>query len=333
MAGALIERDIVVIGASAGGLEALIQLFRDLPADLPAAVFVVLHIGPAATSLASILDRAGPLRVKEAENGDRIEASRAYVAAPDRHLLMYDGHLLLRRGPHENMSPPAVDPLFRSAACNFGARVIGVVLSGALNDGTAGLHAVKRCGGLAIIQDPANAAAPGMVESALQHVKIDHIVPIAGMGALLAQLAGTTAQDSEDIPPEICLEAAIAAQERQGMSEQRKLGELAPFSCPECGGTLWEIADAAPVRYRCHVGHAYTAEATLAAQTDETEQLLNRLLRVHRERAALVRRMAAGERARQRNGFAVELEARARAYDENAAVMEELLSLRDEGRA
>src|SRR6185437_4468707 len=251
--------DLIVIGASAGGVEALKRLLRGFRRDLPACILIVEHVGPTSV-LGSILDRAGPLPVRQAEGGERIAPGRAYVAAPGAHLLIHDGHLMLRRGPRENLSRPAIDPLFRSAAIVYGGRVVGVVLSGALNDGTAGLRAIKRCGGLAVIQDPADAAVPDMPASARRHVDIDHVAPAAEMAALLTRLAAEPAAPTPEIPMDIRLEAAIAAQELSGMKTEDELGTLAPFSCPECHGTLWEIADDPVLRYRCHVGHVLTAE-------------------------------------------------------------------------
>jgi two-component system chemotaxis response regulator CheB len=224
------------------------------------------------------------------------------------------------------MSRPAIDPLFRSAACSHGTRVIGVVLTGALNDGTAGLAAVKRCGGLAVVQDPDDAVAREMPRSALRHVKVDEVAPIAEIGALLARLAATPAGPSGEIPADICYEAAVAAQELDDMHRETQIGTPSPFSCPECGGGLWELADGSLLRYRCHLGHAYTAEAMLAAQSDEVDELLTRLLRSHRDRAELTRRMAERERAERRNDLALWLEARAKEYEENAALMERLLA-------
>lgn len=324
-----LNHDIIVIGASTGGVEALQDLMRGLPADLPAAVFIVLHIGRWESRLAELLDRAGPLPVAEAESGGAIERGHVYVAVPDRHLLLHDGHMMLRRGPRENMTRPAIDPLFRSAACSFGARVIGVVLSGALDDGTAGLRAIKCCGGIAIIQDPADAAVRDMPRSALHHVAVDHAAPIAAMGALLARLAAAPADRTPEIPRDVCLEAAIAAQELQDMTRERQLGALSPFSCPECGGGLWELADGSMLRYRCHLGHAYTADAMLAAEADETEHLLLRLLRSSRDRAELAHRLADCERARQNNRLADQLQARAEEYQENAELLQRLLRGRD----
>lgn len=328
------NHDIIVIGASVGGVEALQRIAQDFAAELPAAVFVVLHIGRARSELADILDRAGPLRAAPARGGEPIRRGRIYVARPDHHLLIHDGHVLVRRGPHENMSRPAIDPLFRSAACSHGARVIGVVLSGALNDGTAGLAAIKRCGGLAVIQDPLDAVLADMPRSAARYVAIDESVPIAAMGGLLSQLAASPAGPAREIPADICFEAAIAAQELDDMRRETQLGTPAPFSCPECGGGLWELADGDMLRYRCHLGHAYTADAMLGEKGEEAERLLTRLLRSQRDRAELTRRMAERERAAQRSDLATGLEARARAYEENAALFQKLLATgREDGDA
>ena len=322
------NHDIVAIGASAGGIEPLKRLVSELPAALPASLFVVVHVG-SASRLAEILDRVGPMRVAEAESGEPIEPGRAYVAPPGRHLLLHDGHVLLRRGPRENMSRPAVDPLFRSAACSFGARVIGVVLSGALNDGTAGLAAIKSCGGLAVVQEPADAAVPDMPLSALRHVAVDHRVPIDAMAALLRRLVAEPAGETPDIPVEIRLEAAIAAQELGDMAQEDRLGKPSRFTCPECNGTLWQVADDSMVRYRCHVGHAFTGDVLLAAQTGEVERLLWSLMRSHEERAVLARRMAGAERERVNGQLAEQLERRAQEYEEDAEVMRRLLKERN----
>jgi two-component system, chemotaxis family, protein-glutamate methylesterase/glutaminase len=180
------RRDTIVIGASSGGLQPLQRLLAELPGDLQAAVFVVLHVG-ATSHLAEILNHTTTLPVARARSGQPIELGRVYVAGPGRHLLLHDSHILLRRGPRENLARPAIDPLFRSAACSFGGRVIGVVLSGALNDGTAGLQAIKRCGGIAVVQSPADAAVSSMPLSALQHASVDHVAPTSQLGALLTR--------------------------------------------------------------------------------------------------------------------------------------------------
>jgi two-component system, chemotaxis family, protein-glutamate methylesterase/glutaminase len=318
------NRDIIVIGASAGGLQPLKQLMRGLPADLPAAIFIVMHIG-ATSYLASILDNAGALPVASAANGDEIERGRVYVAVPDRHLLLHRSHILLARGPRENMARPAIDPLFRSAACNFGGRVIGIVLSGALDDGSAGLEAIKRCGGIAIVQDPADAAVPEMPRGALRHVEVDFQVPAGAMAELLTRLAAEPARRTPEIPADITLEAAIAAQERADMSSEDRLGKLSRLSCPECHGTLWEVGDKSMLRYRCHVGHSYTAKAMETAQAAEIDRLLSTLLRSHEERAELARRMAEAARGRGTKAVGEQMSARAEGYEQDAAIVRSLL--------
>jgi two-component system, chemotaxis family, protein-glutamate methylesterase/glutaminase len=318
------RRDIVVLGASAGGLEPLQQVLGDLPGDLQASIFVVLHMG-VTSHLVDILGRATALPVLAARSGMQIEPCRIYVAVPDMHLLLHDHHILLRRGPRENLARPAIDPLFRSAACSFGARVIGVVLSGSLNDGTAGLQAVKRGGGLAVVQHPSDAAVPDMPLSAVAHVKIDHVAPAAALGRLLARLVREPAGETPPIPVEIKLEAAIAAQELPGMETNEKLGKVSGFTCPECRGSLWEIDDGSLLRYRCHVGHAFTADTVLQAQTVQAEEMLWSLMRAHQERAALARRMAQQKRQQSRGALAEELLQRARGYDEDAEIIRRLL--------
>jgi two-component system, chemotaxis family, protein-glutamate methylesterase/glutaminase len=318
------HRDVIVIGASAGGIEALQVLLGDLPPDLRAAIFIVMHLG-ATSHLAQILDRATSLPVVQARSGEPIVFGQVCVAVPGVHLLLHDNHLLLRRGPRENLARPAIDPLFRSAACSFGSRVIGVVLSGGLNDGTAGLRAIKHCGGLSIVQDPSDAAVPQMPLSALRYADIDYVTPIAAMGDLLTRLTHEPAGETPPIPPEIKFETMIAAQELAGMAVEDVLGRVSRFTCPECHGALWEIDDGRLLRFRCHVGHAYTADVMLAAQSVRAEEMLWSLMRAHQERAELARRMAQQDRVQGREALAVELEQRAESYDEDATVLRDLL--------
>jgi two-component system chemotaxis response regulator CheB len=193
--------DIVVIGFSAGGIEPLLQLVADLPSDLPAALFVVHHFPPNSISaLASILSRSADLAVRTARDREPVAPGYIYVGRPDRHLLVMRGLMRLTRGPREHGSRPALDPLFRSAARSYGSRVIGVLLSGTLDDGTIGLHAIKSAGGLAVVQDPEQAAYPGMPTSAIEHVEVDHVLPVGKMGALLTRLTREPA-----LPPSVRL--------------------------------------------------------------------------------------------------------------------------------
>jgi two-component system chemotaxis response regulator CheB len=222
------------------------------------------------------------------------------------------------------MARPAVDPLFRSAAASYGSRVVGVILSGALNDGSAGFRAIKRCGGVTVVQEPMEAAEPSMPRSAMRHAAVDHVAPVADLAALLYRLAKTPAGPTPEIPLDIRVEAAIAAQELASMAIEDKLGTLSPFTCPECHGALWEIDDGSMLRYRCHVGHAYSADAIVAAGSVEIDKMMEQLLRTHRERAALVRHMAKQERGLRNDSLARQLEARAKGYDEDAELVRQL---------
>jgi two-component system, chemotaxis family, protein-glutamate methylesterase/glutaminase len=315
---------IIVIGASAGGVEALRALVRRLPPDLPAPVAIVLHIGTQSI-LPELLTAAGPLPAHHAQNGEVLRPGTIAVAPPGKHLLVHDGHLMLCRGPRENLARPAIDPLFRSAACSFGGGTIGVVLTGALNDGTAGLVAIKRCGGTAIVQDPSDADFPEMPLSVLRHVDVDACLPLAAIAEELVLRAATPPAPTPEIPMDVRLEAAIAAQEHATMSTEDKLGTPSPFTCPECQGPLWEIGDPAMLRFRCHVGHAFTADSMLDAQAGEAEAILWKLLRARQQRAELARRMAERE-SDGRPALAAQFRARAREYDEDAELVRRMLA-------
>jgi two-component system chemotaxis response regulator CheB len=314
--------DIIVVGASTGGVEALRSIAGGLPADLPAAVFVVLHMPAGAHSmLAHLLARAGRLPAVQAVGGELIQDGRIYCARPDFHLIVRRGHVELAHGPRENRSRPAVDVLFRTAARAYGPRVVGVVLTGALNDGTAGLFAIKRCGGVAVVQEPRDAFFPDMPESALAYVAVDHREPLARIPALLARLARDPAPDEGafPVPADLDIESDIAVD--GAAAHAARPGQLTGFTCPECKGPMWQIDDGALVRYRCRVGHAYTAEAMLAAQSEDVEAALWVALETLEESANVARRLA--ERSRQHHTplAAVRLEERARRADERADVI------------
>src|SRR5256886_2817550 len=242
--------DIVVVGASAGGVEALVALVRGLPADLPAALFVVLHIPPySASQLPAILTHHGPLPAAHATHGEAIAPGRIYVAPPDHHLLVRDGQVELTRGPRENGSRPAVDPLFRSAARAHGSRVVGIVLSGALGDGSVGMMTIAARGGVTVVQDPKEALFESMPRAALQSVRVDHILPVHQIPALLGRLARAPAAEKgfptrstmDEMMPHL-VRRDITAQERNERS-----GEATVYTCPECGGTLWQGGDHGPM--------------------------------------------------------------------------------------
>ncbi|HEX4497843.1 MAG TPA: chemotaxis protein CheB [Thermoanaerobaculia bacterium] len=286
-------RDIVVIGASAGGVSALGTVIQALPAGFPAAVFVVLHLPPHSRSaLPEILSRHGHLPAVHPEERERIEEGRVYVACPDRHLSVEGRRIHLSRNASENGFRPAIDVLFRTAARAFGPRVVGVVLTGNLDDGTAGLAAVKHCGGLAVVQDPAGADYPSMPESAIANVEVDYVVPLDGIGPLLDRLVR---EPRPAAGPDFCNDVEeepnwMGIEDRDTGGEGPS-GEPSGFTCPECGGALYERPGEKPLHFRCRTGHAYSPESLLARQTDSLEATLWAALRSLEESAALSRRM------------------------------------------
>ena len=281
---------IVAIGASAGGVESLRRLVGGLPRDLPAAVAVVLHLAPTSRSLlAQILSRSGPLPAHQASDKCVLDDGHIYVAMPDHHLIVEDHQLRVSRGATENGVRPAVDPLFRSAAAAFGKRAIGVVLSGSLDDGTAGLFEIKRRGGWTMVQDPAEALYPAMPTSAIEHVTVDVIADSSSLAAhIVAALEGAShpvAREKDPVPE---------------ATDVRPSG----MSCPDCNGQLWELHAGDQVRYRCRVGHEWTGMALVDGQERALENALWAAARIVSERIQLTRRML--ERASTRNHHHVE---------------------------
>jgi two-component system chemotaxis response regulator CheB len=276
------------IAASAGGVEALRTVVSELPANLAAAVCVVLHIPATGRSLlAPILDRDSPLRVVLAEHGSPLEPGTVYVAPADHHLLVGGSAIELSRGPKENGVRPAADPMFRSLARSWGAAAIGVTLSGALDDGAAGMAALKEAGGIVIVQDPSDALVPGMPGAALEATSPDHVVRAAAIGPLLARLVDAAGQMER---PE---EPMVAEPDSPAFGEpERPGGPASGFTCPECSGALWELRDGALVRYQCRVGHSYSEDAMVEAQGQAVEAALWTALEVLEERSELLTRMA-----------------------------------------
>ncbi len=285
---------VVVIGASAGGLEAISKLVSQLPGDFPAPVFIVNHMPPDATGTGFLhaLERSSKLPCFLAGDGQRFEAGRVYIAPPDNHMLLAPDRIKITKGARENRSRPAIDPLFRSAAVTFANRAIGVVLTGYLDDGTAGLSAIKRCGGICVVQDPDDAAYPDMPRNALLQVKADHLVPVAQMGVLLDRLARRTPSTRSLPPKDVVIEAKIAERVLSDLHAVDTLGQQAPLNCPNCGGVLWEMDQPDQQRFRCHTGHAFTAPVLLAEQTAKIEETLWVALRMFEERRNLLRVMS-----------------------------------------
>jgi two-component system, chemotaxis family, protein-glutamate methylesterase/glutaminase len=325
-AGSMNNRDIIVIGGSAGATAPLREILSRLPADLPAAVFVVLHVPPQGIGvLSTVASAASQLPVVQAQSGMIIKNGHIYLGVPDHHLLLSEGHMMLGRGPRENMVRPAIDALFRSAALQYGPRVIGVVLSGLLSDGAAGLNAIKRCGGVALVQDPSEAIANEMPLRALEGTTVDLCVPGARIGDVLSDLVHEPPGSSLPVPPEIRLEVAIAAGERIGSDSLTKIGNTAPLTCPGCGGVLSEIKAVQPLRFRCQVGHAYTADALAKEQEGRVDEALRVSLRIIEERAELVHRMAHDARQSGRVAIAQLYTARAQEYREYADMIRRVM--------
>lgn len=288
------KRNIVVIGASAGGVVALKELVRSLPPDFNATIFIVQHIAAYATSmLPEILNHAGSLKAVHPADGDSFQPGMIYIAPPDHHILIEENRVLVKKGPKENRFRPSIDALFRSAAYNFGERVIGVVLTGLLDDGTSGMWSIKRLGGVGIIQKPEDAEYSSMPSSVLEYVDVDYAVPLAKLGALLNQLT------SEEItPPHINLspeeeqilktEVQIASQKNAFEMGILEMGNLSPFTCPECSGVLVRFREGKLIRYRCHTGHAYTAGSLLAEVDKSVEDNLWKAVRVIEEAIMLL---------------------------------------------
>jgi two-component system, chemotaxis family, protein-glutamate methylesterase/glutaminase len=324
------HRDIVVIGASAGGLHALLDLLAPLPVKLPASIFVVVHTSPDGTRLLpEILQRSGASNVGYARDGQTIEPNRIYAAPPDHHLLLKRNVMRVVRGPRENRFRPAVDPLFRTAARAYGARVIGIVLSGGLDDGTHGLELIKRHGGIAIAQDPQHAVMPSMPLSAIQNVEVDYILRPSEIGARLPLLIGETVEDDAALIPG---GPDVAEGIQDNLRTGRVPGPPSPFTCPECGGALWELEDSKLLRFQCHVGHGYTGDALMWEQHEELEHTLWAGLRALEEQAGLRRRMAQHAERVGRLASAREFERLAKEAEVRAATMRRVLLRPEEDR-
>lgn len=293
-------RDIIVIGASAGGVETLAAVVGGLPPGFPASLFVVRHFPAGARSvLPDILSRSGPLLATHAKNGEEFHPGHIYVAPPDHHLLLTPGgKTRLTREARENHHRPAIDPLFRSAARHYGPRVVGVILTGGLADGVAGLMAVRSAGGVAVVQDPRDARVAALPQNATELAGADRVAAAADLPALLTELVldrpphetGGRPMDPVERMPEV-VDRDLERQARNG-----RRGEVSTFTCPECGGSLWQVDDAGLVRFRCHVGHAYNGDALLAEQAESLEAALWTAVRTFRERSVLARQLAARER-------------------------------------
>ena len=286
------SRDVVAIGPPAGSMEALLFLAKRFPPAFPAAILVTIHLpSHRHSSLDDILTSAGPLPAAFAKNGDPVKRGRIFIAPPGRHLLI-DGRVLsLGVGPRENNARPSIDPMLRSAAVCCGSRTVGVVLTGTQGDGASGLWAVNQCGGTTVVQDPQDAAFPEMPMTALNRGNPEHIAKLADMPALLERLVHQPAGETLACPASLKYEVEIARRGHYSMDNMDQIGRRSVLTCPDCHGVMWEMDEADLVRYRCHVGHAYTADTMSLALDDNLRRALGSALRVLDERVALAEKL------------------------------------------
>lgn len=286
-----IHRDLIVVGASAGGLRVLMRLVAALAGDFPP-VLVVQHIGHHVSVLPELMGRVGRNKVLHPQSGHRIESGTILVAPPDHHMLVTpDGEIELTTGPKENFARPAIDPLFRSAAIAYGPRVIGVVLSGRLDDGTAGLQAIKAAGGIAVVQDPDDAEEPSMPASAMRFVDVDRVAKSEDLARVLQELIREPITTHAEVSMATRHEQALSTDGRDAMRMLDEIGSRSELSCPECGGVLWEIDGSRPKRFRCHTGHAYSITALDQSQASHADEALWSALRAMHERHRLLHMM------------------------------------------
>jgi two-component system, chemotaxis family, protein-glutamate methylesterase/glutaminase len=321
--------DIIVIGTSAGGLKALSAVLSELPAGIGAAIFVAQHLAADKKSyLPKLLGDVTDLPVSSPSDDEPFLHGHIYVAAPDYHLLLNGDRVRVLRGPQENRFRPSIDALFRSAARSCGSRVIGMVLTGYLDDGTVGLQTIKKRGGITVVQDPEEAEYPSMPRTALRYVKIDHTVPIADAGALLIRLVAEPPVAQNDFPttPAIEIESNIAEQvmnTKEFLENVEQIGERTTYTCPDCNGAIWQIGDEEPLKLRCHVGHSFTGEVFSAEQSRNIESALWTAIRIMEEKVTFSRQLS--ERKRTQN-----LLKEAAAYEKEANTLDdEVTKVRD----
>lgn len=322
---------LIALGASTGGLDAIRSVVSKLPANFPAAILIVVHISPESPNvMATVLGKAGPLPAATAENGSEIEPGHIYVAAADRHMLVHaSGRIVLSYGPKENRFRPAIDPLFRSVAAVFGPRAIGVILTGNLDDGCAGLAAIREQGGITVVQNPEEAVAPGMPTNAIKRVEINHIVRLEDMPKLLVRLA-TEKNASPAVSPvdrEMEIELKIAAEEEPLKAGVRELGQPSMFACPECHGVLLQLKDANSPRFRCHTGHAYSIDSLCAEFDEKIEESLWNAVRALDENVLLLDTIASQAEAHGHKDQAAALRAKLEVTRTRNAKVREALGL------
>ncbi len=327
--GRAVRRDIIVIGASAGGIEALKEIVRGLPKDLQAAIFVVVHTSPASPDMIpAILSNAGVLPAVSVKNKDTIRHGCIYVARPNYHLLLENGIARAAYGPKENRHRPAIDPLFRSAAYAYGSRVVGVVLTGSLDDGTIGSQIIKSCGGTVVVQEPNDATFPCMPRNVVENVEIDYCLPLLQISPLLINLVNTPVEKKErDTIPDDKKKASSEIMQMEGdsMENIEALGKPSAFVCPECNGGLYELHEGKLLSYRCQVGHAYSPLSLGMEQSEKVEGALWAALRLLKENVAINRKLALKAREFNSGLSAARFEENAHEANQHAEVLKQIL--------
>jgi two-component system chemotaxis response regulator CheB len=317
------NRDVMAIGTSAGGVEALLFLAKAFRPNFPAAILITIHLSSHyRSSLDKILTGAGPLPARFAQDGEPAKKGHIYLAPPGCHLLFDGDRLVLGTGARENNARPAIDPMLRSAAICCGGRAVGVVLTGTLGDGASGLWALGQCGGITVVQDPHDAAFPEMPMTALNRARPDHVVPLAQMPALLDSLIQQPVGETRPAPERLRFEVEVARNGPSSMSDMDRVGRRSVLSCPDCGGVMWEIDEDDLIRFRCHVGHAYTAELMSLALDDNLRRALASARRAYEERAALLTRMEERAVGNGRDQLAETWRQKAKEYRKEAEVID-----------
>lgn len=320
------NRDLVAVGTSAGGVEALSALAKGLPEAFPAALLVTIHLSDQfPSSLDEVVSRAGPLRASFATDGETIRNAHIYIAPAGRHLIVDGNHLSLGNGPRENNARPAIDPMMRSVALCCADRAIGIVLTGTLDDGASGLWTIGRCGGISVVQDPRDAAFPEMPRAALNSLQPDHVVALADLPRLLATLVREPAGPRMPLPAGLKYEVGVARGLEANMQHMDRVGRRSVLTCPDCDGVLWEIDEGDLMRYRCHVGHAYTYALMNIVLDESVRRALGSSLRALEERVALMRKLARQSRAQSSPRTADNWEQKAQEFEREANTIREAI--------
>ena len=293
-----LPKNIITIGASAGGLEAVTRLVKTFRSDIDAAIFIVIHLSTISRAdvISEIIQNDTTLNCVIPYDQQEIENRTIYLAPTDHHMLLEKGYIRITKGSTENHYRPSIDVLFRSAATSYTACVTGIVLTGLLDDGTSGMNAIKRCGGTCIVQAPEDAAFPDMPNSVLKNINVDYSVPITGMADILDNLYSQAACQELEVPADIKLETEIAKRVTTNVSDLSQLGDFTPFTCPDCGGAMVKVDSDTVTRYRCYTGHAFTEKFLETEQLKRIEESLWVSIRMMEERKNLLLSMDLGPR-------------------------------------